>query len=74
MRRDDRDKRLISEFCKPEDKEFKTRHNRIGKLGVSGRSWEPVWAPQMSNSRLEAVRLPVSAGLPPGERAATLTP
>ena len=41
---------------------------------VPGRSQEPVWAPQRNNGRFEAVKLPVSAGLPPGGRAAALTP
>ena len=42
--------------------------------------WTPFWtlvqseAPQRNNGRFEAVSLPVSAGLPPGGPAATLTP
>ena len=37
-------------------------------------SQEPVRAPQRNNGRLEVVRLSISAGLPPGGRAAALTP
>ena len=37
-------------------------------------SQEPIQALQRNNGRLEAIRLPVSARLPSGGRAATLTP